>query len=91
MQRDWVCAQIMVTLTEKVNVEVPSVDTDLLETGILDSMTLVELIMHIEETFGITITLKDIEFDRLRSVARIAELVDHLLALRMKLNVGVPR
>ncbi len=81
----------MVTLTEKVHVEVPSVDTDLLETGILDSITLVELIMHIEETFGITITLKDIEFDRLRSVARIAELVDHLLALRMKLNVGVPR
>ena len=91
MQRDWVCAQIMVTLTEKVHVEVPSVETDLLETGILDSMTLVELMMHIEETFGITITLKDIEFDQLRSVARIAELVDHLLALRMKLNVGVPR
>ena len=91
MQRDWVCEQIMLTLIEKVQVDVPSVDTDLLETGILDSMTLVELIMHIEETFGITITLKDIEFDQLRSVARIAELVDHLLALRMKLNVGVPR
>ena len=91
MQRDWVCEQIMLTLIEKVQVDVPSVDTDLLETGILDSMTVVELIMNIEETFGITITFKDIEFDQLRSVARIAELVDHLLALRMKLNVGVPR
>ncbi len=39
MQRDWVCEQIMLTLIEKVQVDVPSVDTDLLETGIAAIVT----------------------------------------------------
>ncbi|MBK6797806.1 MAG: hypothetical protein IPG76_13800 [Acidobacteria bacterium] len=36
-------------LSEKIHVEVPSVETDLMESGLLDSLTLVELMASLEE------------------------------------------
>src|SRR5207302_10275743 len=57
------------------HVEVPSPDTDLLETGMLDSLQLVDLLLLIEEEFGQRISLQAIELDDLRTLARLAELV----------------
>jgi methoxymalonate biosynthesis acyl carrier protein len=57
------------------HVEVPSADTDLLETGMLDWLQLVDLLLLIEEEFGRRISLQAIELDDLRSLARLAELV----------------
>jgi acyl carrier protein len=62
-------------LSERVHVEVPHVDTDLMETGLLDSLTLVELMSSLEEQFGIHISFDEIEIDNFRSVASIAEFV----------------
>ncbi|MBK7597454.1 MAG: acyl carrier protein [Acidobacteria bacterium] len=62
-------------LSEKIHVEVPSVETDLMESGLLDSLTLVELMASLEEKFGISISFDDIELDNFRSVDRIAEFV----------------
>ena len=42
--------QLTGLLAEKLNVEVPSEETDLFETGILDSQKFVELLLHIEQT-----------------------------------------
>lgn len=67
--------QIIRLLSEKVHVEAPSVDTDLMESGLLDSLTLVELMSSLEEEFGITISFDEIELDNFRSVASIAEFV----------------
>ena len=66
---------IMRILSEKIHVEVPSVETDLMESGLLDSLTLVELMASLEEKFGISISFDDIELDNFRSVDRIAEFV----------------
>jgi acyl carrier protein len=58
-----------------LHLEVPSADTDLLETGLLDSLQLVDLLLLIEEEFGRRISLEAIELDDLRSLTRLAELV----------------
>jgi acyl carrier protein len=57
----------------KLNLDVPSVDTDLVGTGLLDSLTLVELLAQLEETFGFSISAGDLELEDFRSVASIAE------------------
>jgi D-alanine--poly(phosphoribitol) ligase subunit 2 len=60
---------------ESFHIEVPSPDTDLLETGILDSFQFVELLFQLEQDFGLRIKIDDIDLDDLRTLARIARLV----------------
>ena len=60
---------------ESLHVEVPSPDTDLLETGVLDSLQLVELLLQLEQRFGFQLKIEDIDLDDLRTLARIARLV----------------
>lgn len=62
--------------SERLQVDVPAPDTDLFETGILDSLRFVELLAALEETFGIQVSVEELEIDDFRSVARIA----HFLA-----------
>jgi D-alanine--poly(phosphoribitol) ligase subunit 2 len=60
---------------ESFHIEVPSADVDLLESGILDSFQFVELLLELEQRFGLRIKLDDIELDDLRTLKRIARLV----------------
>jgi D-alanine--poly(phosphoribitol) ligase subunit 2 len=60
---------------EKFHIEVPSADTDLLESGILDSFQLVELLLELEGQYGLRVRIDDVEIDDLRTLARIARLV----------------
>jgi acyl carrier protein len=60
---------------EKLNVDVPSVETDLIETGLVDSLIFVEFLAQLEEGFGIHLSLEDLEIDRFRTIARIASFV----------------
>ncbi len=60
---------------ECFHVEVPSPDTDLLETGVLDSLQFVELLLQLERRFGFRVKVEDINLDDLRTLARIARLV----------------
>jgi acyl carrier protein len=59
----------------KLNLDVPSVDADLVGTGLLDSLTLVELLAQLEETFGVSISTDDLELETFRSIASIASFV----------------
>lgn len=59
--------------SQKLHIEVPSMETDLMETGILDSLTLVELLFHIEQELGLKISLETLDLDHFRSIARIAD------------------
>jgi acyl carrier protein len=68
--------QIIRLLSEKIHVEAPSADSDLMESGLLDSLTLVELMASLEERFGIHISFDDIEIDNFRSARSIAEFVN---------------
>ena len=59
----------------KLNLEVSSVDTDLVGSGVLDSLALVELLAQLEETFDVTISIEDLELENFRSIASIAGFV----------------
>lgn len=60
---------------EELHVDVPAVDTDLLAAGTMDSLTFVQLLVRIEEEFGRRIPVEELQLDDLRSIARIASLL----------------
>jgi acyl carrier protein len=60
---------------ERLQIEIPSVDTDLLETGALDSLAFVDLLHYMEQEFEITVPFDDLEVDNFRSIGKIAEFV----------------
>ena len=60
---------------DRLQIEVPAADTDLIASGLLDSLRLVELLLHIETDLGCRVPLGDIDLDDLRSISRIAQLV----------------
>jgi D-alanine--poly(phosphoribitol) ligase subunit 2 len=57
---------------ESLHVELPSPETDLFETGVLDSLGFVELLLHLEQEFGVKMTLEQVDIDNFRTVERIA-------------------
>jgi acyl carrier protein len=69
-------ARLKAFFSEKLSVEVSSVDADLAKAGILDSLALVELLAYIEKEFGAEISLDDVEIEDFHSISRIAEYVD---------------
>jgi D-alanine--poly(phosphoribitol) ligase subunit 2 len=64
------------TFVEVLNMVIPSPDTDLIETGRLDSLALVELLFELEQQFKVDIALEDLDIETFRSVRRIAEFID---------------
>jgi acyl carrier protein len=58
-----------------LHIDVPSVDTDLFDTGALDSLAFVELLVQLEREFGVTTSVDDLDVGNFRSIARIAEFV----------------
>lgn len=62
-------------LLEHLHVDVPSPDVDLLESGVLDSLQLVNLLLLVEQHFGRRIPIEAIDLDDLRSLGRLARLL----------------
>ena len=57
----------------KLNVEVSSIDTDLFETGVLDSLAFVELLTLLENEFQMKVELNDLDIENFRSIRNIAK------------------
>jgi len=64
---------------QHLHIQPPSPDTDLIETGTIDSLTLVDLLAHLEQEFSIHIPLGDLDLNHFRSIARISEFVQTTL------------
>ena len=62
-------------MLEHLHVDVPSPDVDLLESGVLDSLQLVDLLLLIERHLGRRIPIEAIDLDDLRSLGRLARLL----------------
>lgn len=60
---------------ETMNVQVPSVETDLFGTGALDSLGFVDLLVGLEQEFGIKIPIEDIDIENFRCIEKIAAFV----------------
>ena len=67
--------QLSRLFAEQLHVEVPSVETDLIETGLVDSLTFVEFLAQLEAGFGVHLSLDDLEIDRFRTISRIARFI----------------
>ena len=67
--------QIAAFFSERLNLTVSSPTQDLFETGVLDSMAFVDLVMHLEQQFDIRISTDELEPGNFRSVAKIAGFV----------------
>jgi len=73
--------QVAALFAEKLNLDVASVETDLIETGLLDSLALVELLAQLEESFDVSISTDDLELENFRSIASIAVFVTQRAAV----------
>lgn len=62
-------------VAETMNVQVPSTEADLFESGVLDSLGFVDLLARLEQEFAIKISIEDIEVENFRCVEKIAHFV----------------
>jgi acyl carrier protein len=67
-------------VTGVMNLDVPAPDTDLVAAGQLDSLALVDLLLHLEQRLGVKVDLEALDIDDLRSVTSISGLVAKRLA-----------
>ena len=58
-----------------LRLDIASPDTDLFESGVLDSLAFVELLLQLEREFGVTTSVDDLELDNFRTMSRIAEFI----------------
>jgi D-alanine--poly(phosphoribitol) ligase subunit 2 len=63
---------------EAVNVSVDSPEADLIETGVLDSLALVELLLRLEEEFDVKVDVGELDIEDFRTVRSIGTFVTRL-------------
>jgi acyl carrier protein len=66
---------IMAFLRDRLSVDVLAPEHDLIESGILDSLMIVELVLYLEQTFKVALSLEDLEVENFATVARMATFV----------------
>jgi methoxymalonate biosynthesis acyl carrier protein len=69
-------ARLTALFRTHLHLEVPSLDTDLLETGLLDSLLIVELLLHIERELGRTLPMEELELEDFRTLTTIARCIE---------------
>jgi acyl carrier protein len=74
-RREDATARIERIFLDSLQVELPSTTTDLIESGLLDSLAVVTLLYEVEQAFAITFPLDALDIEQLRTVERIATLV----------------
>jgi acyl carrier protein len=72
-----VISQVSQLITEKLLLEVTSPHEDLLSSGAIDSLSLIQLLVTLEEYFGVRIPLDELEIEDLRTVQSIARLIEN--------------
>ena len=69
-------SEIRTLIAQKLLVDVRTPEDDLLATGLLDSLSLIQLLSNLEEHFEIRIPLDELQIEDIRSIITIARLVD---------------
>ena len=59
----------------KLSIRISSRDQDLFETGLLDSLSLVQLILELEQHFQLELPMGELDLSSLRSVDEMARLI----------------
>lgn len=58
-----------------LNVEIDDPDEDVIDSGMLDSLGLIELLVEVEREFGVQLDLEELDVDDFRTPRRIAGVV----------------
>jgi acyl carrier protein len=74
--RDETAARLRDILARTLGTTITDGDTDLVQSGLIDSLALVELLVAVEQEFSITFAADELEIERFRSLRTLAELVD---------------
>ena len=67
-------------IAEDLQLDVPQADLDLIDAGLLDSLSFIELMVQLESSFEISIDLQSLDLDHLRSVDAISRFVGREVA-----------
>lgn len=67
--------RIMAIFERRLGILVPAPDTDLFDAGLLDSLSFINLLLHLESEFGISVPLEKLDLEQFGSVHRIAAFV----------------
>ena len=65
--------EIATIFVERFDTRIASDDVDLLETGLVDSVKIVELVLELEQRFGVSLPFEELEIEDFRTVPRLAE------------------
>jgi len=68
-------ADIARIFEQQLGLVVPEADTDLFQTGVLDSLSFVNLLLELEKRFKIAVTLDDLELEKFQSIRGIAAFI----------------
>jgi D-alanine--poly(phosphoribitol) ligase subunit 2 len=67
--------QIVEIFDQCFETKLPEEEIDLLETGLVDSVKIVELVLEVEQRFGVSLPFEDLEIDDFRTVKTLAECI----------------
>src|SRR5262245_41663473 len=70
--------------SREMNVDVPSTETDLFETGLLDSLSFVDLLVRLEEELSVKLRLDEIELESFRSIDRMVSMLQEKVAAGLR-------
>lgn len=62
-------------LVRALNIDPASDETDLIESGVIDSLALVELLFALEQEFSVSVPFDTLDIESFRSIRTIAELI----------------
>jgi D-alanine--poly(phosphoribitol) ligase subunit 2 len=71
--------QIAEIFAGRFETKLESDDMDLLESGIVDSVKIVELVLELEQRFGVSLPFEELEIEDFRTVPRLAERIERTL------------
>jgi D-alanine--poly(phosphoribitol) ligase subunit 2 len=70
--------ELVITIfREELKIDVPAPDVDVIETGLLDSLGLVTLVVALEQRCNVQIPFDTLEVEDFRTVGSIASLVEN--------------
>lgn len=73
--------KVTTTVCNTLTLETIAYEEDLIDSGLLDSLSLVQLIVALEEEFNIRIEPEKLDFEDYRSVKSMTEMISRLLLL----------
>lgn len=79
--------RLMEFFRDKLEIDVPTPETDLIETGLMDSLVFVELLFQLERDWSVTIAVETVDLDQFRSIASIVAFIGQLETVQGRAHV----